>query len=642
MRKLTAACVIAMTSATSAIAAPLLDPLFQDHAVLQRSVPIPVYGSTKPHGEVRVTLDALARTATANEDGRWQVSFPPMAAGEGHRLEASSADGERAIAQDIAVGDVFLCAGQSNMAFEVNAADNARAEIATSSDHGIRSLTIRNKDSIAPLTGFADPVQWVSASPETTGHFSAACYFFATQMRRTSHVPVGMVVAAWGGSRIRAWVSEQGLHAAGLETRDLYLLDLHRDQTASADRGWDREWEDWWHARHGDGPAPWSPDFDFSRWRTAPSGLGPWALWEGSSPDGFVGQMWLRSQVTLTAAQAAQSAVLDLGMINEEDESWVNGRGVGGTSWQPRAAHGIPAGTLHAGVNTIVTNIFCSWRNCGLIGPADTRAIRLADGTSVPLAGPWRYQQMAADEIAPQLPWGPAHGASVIYNGMVAPIGPYALRAVLWYQGESDVHYAGAYQHMLKALIGDWRRQFGPRLPFLIVQLPDFGPIPVKPAESEIADIREAQRRAALSDPLSDYVVTIDIGNPANIHPTNKQEVGRRLALTAQRLLQGDTARLGPRPETARFSDQAVTVQFSDVATSLVSYSGSPNAFEYCDAAPGSCHYAPARIIGPDRIRVQVGPRRPSRLRYCWGDSPVCNLSDASDLPAGPFEMPIR
>ncbi|WP_442678598.1 sialate O-acetylesterase [Sphingomonas sp. ASY06-1R] len=622
--------------------APLLHPMFQDHGVLQRDAPIPIYGAAPAGSEVTVTLGRAVAHARADAGGHWQLALPKMAAGGPYTLQARTASGETQAAQDVLIGDVYLCSGQSNMAFAVRGADNAKADIAAATDPTIRSLTIETKDSLVPLDRFAAPVKWIPASPDTVGAFSASCYFFARERKRTVDVPIGMVVAAWGGSRIRAWVSEPGLRAARLEEANLDLLAQHRLQPEAADRGWSAVWEGWWRSLKLPGDPPWQPGFDAHDWKIAPTALGPWALWNGTSPDGFTGQMWLRTEVTLTAAQAAQPPILDLGVANEEDASWVNGTGVGGTSWTPQARHAIPRGTLHAGANTIVTNIFCSWRNCGLTGPAEGRALRLADGTTVPLAGPWRYAPMPADAIAPQLPWGPAHGVSVIYNGMIAPIGRYGFRAAVWYQGESDVHYAADYERNLRALMADWRRHFRADLPFLIVQLPNFGPMPVRPAESKMADIREAQRRAAIGDARADYIVTIDIGDPHDIHPTNKQDVGRRLALTAASLLDRRPVLTGPRGVRVTRNGQKIIVHFDNVSGALVSYTGAPVGFELCGVAAGSCRFVTASLAAPNAVILDAGSRRATRVRFCWGDSPACMLSDASRLPAGPFELPVH
>ncbi|EQB33787.1 sialate O-acetylesterase [Sphingobium ummariense] len=639
---LLAATMLAAATAPAAQAGPLLHPMFQDHAVLQRDAPVPVYGDAAPGAEVTVTMGAATQRARAGADGHWTLTLPAMPAGGPFTLQARSSSGETQAIADVLVGDVFLCSGQSNMAFAVKGADNAAAEMAAATDGTIRSLTVRTKDSVTPLDSFADPVAWTPASPETVGDFSASCYFFARELKKTEKVPVGLVTAAWGGSRVRAWISEPTLHRTGQEAENVQLLDLRRRDPMAADRGWSAVWERWWRQQGIAGGEPWQPSFDASGWETAPAGLGPWALWKGTSPDGFTGQMWFRTEVTLTAAQAAQGAILDLGAVNEEDQSWVNGQGVGGTSWSRQARHPIPAGVLRAGKNVIVTNIFCSWRNCGMSGPADSRAIRLADGSAVPIAGPWRYAEMPASLIAPQLPWGPAHGVSVISNGMIAPMGPYGFKAAVWYQGESDIHFAPDYQALLGTLMADWRRRFRADLPFLIVQLPNFGPRPDGPVESEMADIREAQRRAAIADPKADYIVTIDIGNPADIHPTAKQEVGRRLALAGRRLLYGEATPTGPRPIDARIEGKAVTLRLGGVTGALAAPDAALPAFELCGPAAGSCRIAPARIAGADTVAIDLTGARPTRLRYCWGDSPVCPLSDGSKLPTGPFEIPVR
>jgi sialate O-acetylesterase len=352
---------------------------------------------------------------------------------------------------------------------------------------------------------------------------------------------------------------------------------------------------------------------------------------------GFVGQMWLSTHVSLTAAQAAQLATLELGRANEEEKSWVNGQGVGGSSQQPIARHVLPKGLLHSGDNTITVNIFCSWKNCGLTGPATTRALRLGDGSSVLLDQPWRYKKI--DElIAPQIPWGPMHGVGLQYNGMIAPIGPYGVKAAIWYQGESNIYFAQHYQATLSAMIADWRKQFGAALPFMIVQIPDYGPAPTSPGESLWSDVREAQRRTAEADPHAALIVTFDIGDPKLLHPTNKQEIGRRISIAARHLVYGETiAPSGARVAAARRNGDSVAVSFKDVTGALTAYNGQPNAFELCDTT--SCRWAQATLAG-DTVTLS-GAGGATRVRYCWGDSPVCTLSDASGLPAGPFEIAI-
>jgi sialate O-acetylesterase len=337
-------------------------------------------------------------------------------------------------------------------------------------------------------------------------------------------------------------VSESALKRLGLDNDDLDLLALSRGDQQAALRRWGAKWESWWAESRPDDGRPWMPDYDDASWRTAPPVLGPWAMWNGTSPDGFVGQMWMRTTVTLTAVQAAKpGAVLDLGTINEEDETWINGKDAGGSSFASRTQHEVRPGVLKEGTNVIATNIFCSWRNCGIRGPAENRALRFADGTIVPLSNPWKYHEVRETLIAPQLPWGPTHGVTMNYNGMVSPIGAYGFRGAVWYQGESDIYFASAYKRTLLAMMADWRRQFeNPELPFLIVQLPNYGPSPAQPAASVWADVREAQRQAALGDTDAAITVNVDIGDATNLHPPNKADLGRRLAIAARHLVYGE------------------------------------------------------------------------------------------------------
>jgi sialate O-acetylesterase len=631
--------ILGLLIASPASAQTLLHPMFADHAVLQRGAPIRIYGQAAPGSEIAVHLGNAASTARAAPDGRWAATLPAMAAGGPYTLEASSGGVSEKVS-DVLVGDVFLCTGQSNMQLSVRRAANAEAEIAAATDGQVRELAVDRVPSAVPLARFSGPVAWKVESPQTAGDFSASCFFFARELRKHVKTPIGLVTVAWGGTRDRGWVSGPGLRALRFYNDDLDMLALYQRDAAAASRRWDTAWQNWWRA-NGKG-APWKEET--SSWPVAPPMLGPWNDWPGLSlPEdtaepgvGFVGQLWLATHVTLTARQAAQAATLELGVVIEEEKSWINGQGIGGSSLEPDARHVLPKGLLHAGDNTIMLNVFCSWRNCGLSGPPATRALRLADGSSVMLDQPWRYKPVET-LIAPQLPWGPMHGIGLQYNGMIAPIGPYGIRAAIWYQGESNIYFAPHYQATLTAMMADWRAQFGTSLPFLIVQIPDYGPLPTKPTESLWSDIREAQRRTAEANGKSALVVTIDIGDPKLLHPTNKQEIGRRLSIAARRLVYGEPIASGARAATAQRDGANVTVRFADVTGPLTAFSGQPNAFELCDAA--TCRWARATLAG-DHVTLEDGGGA-TRVRYCWGDSPVCTLTDASGLPAGPFEITI-
>ncbi|MFO1247705.1 MAG: sialate O-acetylesterase [Alphaproteobacteria bacterium] len=634
-----AAFAFALLATSPAVAAPLLHPMFNDHAVLQRDKPIPVYGNAAPGADVSVLIDGASVTAKAGKDGHWRANLPAMHAGGPYTLQVSSGGQIQSIS-DVLVGDVFLCAGQSNMQLNVRRAGNAEFEIANATDSLVRELAVDRVPSPVRLDSFTSPVSWKVESPQTAGDMSASCFFFARELRKHVKVPIGLITAAWGGTRERGWISHPTLRRFGYYNDDLDMLALYTRDPAAASKRWDAAWENWWHSESKD--SPWKEDT--SSWTVAPKELGPWGDWPGlTAPEGtteagvgiFVGQMWLTTHVTLTAAQAAQPATLALGKAVEEEKSWVNGVGVGGSSIEPDARHAIPAGLLHAGDNTVTVNIFCSWRNCGLSGPADTRAIVLGDGSKVLLDQPWRYKAVDT-RIAPQIPWGPMHGIGLQYNGMIAPIGPYGVKAAIWYQGESNLYFAKHYQEGLTALMSDWRAQFG-AMPFLVVQIPNYGPAPTQPAESLWSDVREAQRKTVEADANAALVVAFDIGDAKNLHPPNKQEIGRRLSIAARHQIYGESiAPSGPRMVSAKRSGNAVTVSFKDVTGALAAHNGAPNAFELCDDK--SCRWTQAILSGNTVTLHGSG----GKVRYCWGDSPICTLTDATGLPAGPFEVPIQ
>jgi sialate O-acetylesterase len=360
------------------------------------------------------------------------------------------------------------------------------------------------------------------------------------------------------------------------------------------------------------------------------------------------GMVWYRRAFRLTPEQAAQPATLSLGAIDEVDQTWVNGRVIRNTfGWGARRTYRLQAGTLRAGANVVVVNVLSTWDAGGMTGPADELALTFDDGTRVSLADEWRYRPVPLSMgRPPRAPWETIAGLTTLYNGMVAPIGPFGLRAVAWYQGESNADEAAEYEKLLGALMASWRSQFGAGLPFLVVQLPSFGAVPTRPTEANWADLREAQRRAVAADGRAGLVVTIDLGEPDDIHPINKRDVGRRLARAARHVVYGEAiAPSGPVPLSAALEPAGVVVTFGHVEGSLVTYSADlAVGFELCGAGPESCRFVAGRIDG-QRVALPFAAssaRTPARVRFCWGPSPRCNLSDRSGLPVGPFEIPIR
>lgn len=625
-----------------AMAQPLLADVFQDHAVLQQGRNIEVWGRAGAGRRVVVSLADIEVETRADPEGRWRANLPPLPAGGPHTLTARSDDGRKQTIRDVLVGDVWLCSGQSNMVLEIRRALDADSEAANVIDDKIRMLTIPTAARQTPASGFASLAPWRKAAPADAPRFSAVCYYFARELRKTTDIPIGLIVAAWGGSRIETWMSHEGLETVGLDQERLAIARLGADDPAEAAARWGEIWENWWRGQAPAGDEPWRVDAATADWRVAP-GVGLWDHWGDPAFVRYTGLVWYRTIVTLSPAQAARKAMLTLGDVDEIDHAWVNGQPVGGGAGRARS-YEIPPGLLRAGDNHIVVNVLNTWGAGGLVGPAETQAIRFDDGSSAALTGPWRIKKAPAEYgYPPRAPWEALAGVSMAYNGMVAPLAPYAVRGVLWYQGESNTGDADRYQAYLAGLMRDWRRQFGAELPFLVVQLAGFGPAPTTPQESGWAALREAQRAAVAADANAGLAVAIDIGDRYDIHPPNKQEVARRLFRAARQVVFGETiAPSGPVPVAARRSKNVVTITFADIEDGLVVYAAdAPVGFEICDAAR-ACRYAKARVDG-DRVSLTLEKNeRPARVRYCWADNPVCTLYDRAGLPAGPFEIAIE
>lgn len=647
---LLAPCSLLAVSVAQAADKPLLDPLFQDHAVVQRDRAIPVWGQASPGESLKIALDGKTVSSRAGADGHWQASLPALPAGGPYTLSVTAADGSSQTAKDILVGDVWLCSGQSNMELQVRRTLNLNSETSGANNDRIRMLTVPQTGASAPQDHFAAPVQWKSTTPQNVPDFSATCYYFARELQKTVDVPMGLINASLGGSRIEPWLSAQALRKVGGYDEALDTLALHAKDPQAAAAQWGAFWAKWWsrqpQVKKGD--EPWNPAASDAGWKAAPKTLVDYQTWGVPELASYTGMLWYRTTVTLTKQQAAQDATLAIGNVDEIDQTWVNGRGVGSSSYggSPRI-YRLPHGLLHAGKNLIVINDLNTYLAGGMMGPSDTRALKFADGSSVPLdTNGWQYREVPRDIGTPPLaPWLTVSGKTTLYNGMIAPLGHYAFRGALWYQGESNTGEADQYRRLLEAYRDDLRAQFGAKLPLLIVQLSSYGPAPTKPAESGWAGVREAERLVAAEDPHSGLAVAVDIGERYDIHPANKQELGRRLARATRHVVYGESLPpSGPLPVAATREGDTVAVSFRDVTGKLVAYSSNhPIGFELCGTQADSCSYADADLRdGKVLLHLDTPPAHGiARVRYCWADSPFCTLYDEAGLPAVPFQLDI-
>jgi len=622
--------------------ASLLHEVFQDHAVLQRDRPIAVWGDAKAGDTVTVTLNGSQATGKADASGRWAVQLPAMAAGGPFEVDAKSSAGIEQKISDVLIGDVFLCSGQSNMEFHVGSALNAWEETKANNPN-IRMLTVPHDTSAKPLSHFRNPVQWQLTTPKSVPNFSAVCYFFARELQKNVPVPIGLIHSSWGGSKIEPWMSDATLRSMGGNYGPLLdVLTLNDTNAQQGARKWGEVWQNWYQGRVPNAK-PWSDATQ--KWAAVPNLSQKWEQWGVPQLADYNGMVWFHTSVSLTAQQAKQAVKLTVGHADDVDTTWVNGIAVGSNAIPDSLrTYDVGKGIFKAGKNLVVVNVLDLYANGGLHGDPNEFFITLADGTIIPLSAGWEYQ-MAPKSVGEPLraPWDATGGVSILGNAMIAPLGHLPMRGVLWYQGESNTGAADSYQALMKTWMKEWRGNFGEKASFYIVQLANYGAPTSAPVESGWAELRDAQRRAVIEDGNAGLAVTIDLGSPTDIHPADKQNVGKRLARAAQHVSYGENITpSGPRVVGAQREGNDVVVNFADIDGSLVAYSNDhPIGFELCTDEKNSCKYTLATIQGSSVHLDTTALSNPTKVRYCWADSPVCTLYDGAGLPASPFEQRI-
>ena len=640
---LTSLLLFALLPAYGAAAEPSLASVFGDHMVLQRERPVQIWGTADAGVELRVSLAGHATEARSDENGAWSVTMPALSAGGPYRLELSGPGGVVRTVDDILVGEVWLCSGQSNMEYPVRHLNEPWRDT-QNPPATIRLLTVGHDHSTRPLSAFRKAEGWTVAQPDAVAEFSAACYLFARELQQTLDVPFGLIDASWGGSAIEPWISAAGLAQLGGFDDRLKLLRTWDTDPAGTVTRFANGWQDWWQSAGGASPGPWSEGFDDSDWALAPAGLGSYQDWQDAGTAGHLGMIWYRNDFELSAEQAAGEAVLELGAIDELDVSWLNGIAVGSQfGWgTPREYH-VAAGVLKSGRNELAVNVYNSWSAGGLTGPPDAMRLRLADGSTVPLGVGWRYRVVPpALGTPPTAPWESITGLTGLYNAMIAPLRGLSLGGALWYQGESNAGRAHTYEALLGAMVADWRAAMRDDLPFIVVQLPNFGALPTGPHDAGWAGIRDAERRVAEADPMTGLVVTLDSADRTDLHPPNKRIVGRRAAAVARGLLFGsDELTDGIVPLRAERRNSTVAVQFAKNGLPLwVAGADAPAGFELC--ARSDCHYVTAHLEDGRVVLDATSIPNATDVRYAWADAPIVNLFGAENLPVGSFRLTIE
>jgi len=608
--------------------------------VLQRNARLHIWGWADPGEKISIRFQNKDYHALTAGDGTWKLILPPMKTGGPYTMEING--NNRLVINDILIGDVWFCSGQSNMVLPMERVkEKYPEEIAAANYPQIRNFFVKTESDITREHTDLLPGHWVKANPENILGFGATSWFFAKKLYQKYHVPIGIINSSVGGTPIEAWTSREGLKdikpyndriaqfgdAAFIDSvqkkrpqpNDVFNTSaLGTDKGLSGPKTWfdttyiPRNWHHFW-----------LPGY-----------------WADQGIKGLNGVVWFRKEITLPPTVSGQPAKLLLGRIVDADQAYINGRLIGSITYQyPPRRYNIPAGVLKPGKNIIVVRVINSSGKGGFV-PDKPYNLTIA-GETIDLRGDWQYKVGQAFEPVNAAPVFSAQNEPTgLYNTMVAPVINYTIKGIVWYQGETNVGRAGEYGRLLKALIADWRSKWQQgNIPFIYAQLPNFNEAQYLPVNSDWAVLREGELNA-LEVPNTGMAVTIDAGEWNDIHPLNKKTVGERLALAAEYTAYGNIEVIpsGPVYQSAKIEEGKIEITFKNVGTGLVASDGEQLSQFAIAGADKKFVWANAEIKGDKVVVWNDKIPSPLYVRYAWADNPDgANLYNKEGLPASPF-----
>lgn len=610
--------------------------IFGSHMVLPRGTKIPIQGKADPNETLVVLIRDQEHTVTADGSGHWEVALDALLPGGPFTLSFMG-ENNQLILEDILVGDLWLCAGQSNMQFSLDMLGQSTTDIPPKADTNLRLFTVGVDVDYLPKKELGSGT-WNRTTPESIKNFSATAYYFGKGLVEEQNVPIGLISSNLGATSIETWMSINALKTfPQFNSVTDKILSTNKDfETINKEleiyrKDWDGE-----HYLKGIGLSEgwYGDDFDDSDWETCNAG----SFWEDQGFGEHDGSFWYRRKFDLNADQLQHDFNLTLNQIDDYDITWVNGVKVGESfGCSNFRNYKVPKEILREKGNSIAIRVF----DIGGKGGIYTSPFW---GNPV-LNGSWKAKKGTAIDPdnfpRPTVVNGSmfSHPA-LLYNGSIAPLEPFPITGVIWYQGESNENRAIEYRSLLEAMILDWRKNWNnPKMPFLIVQLANYKAEDTIPGNSKWAELRESQFKAA-SLPYTDLVTAIDIGDALDIHPKDKAGVGERLSSLAMHYSYGAPYKNGPK-----FLDQKI--RGNKVHIKLHTY-GSPlkslNKYGYVRGFAvagddGKFVWAKATITNKDEVVVHSDSvPRPKYVRYAWSDNPgPLDLVNTEGLPVFPF-----
>jgi sialate O-acetylesterase len=621
----------------SALANVHLPKLFSDGMVLQRNQKIRLWGWASAGKEITVKFKLQVKKVIADRTGKWQMQLDPEPAGGPFRLLIKE---ENTITiNNVLVGDIWVCSGQSNMEFPLALSMNAKEEIQKADYQFIRQFNVPKKVSLQPENDFKGG-EWKEVNPKTAGNLTAVGYFFARELYNKLKIPIGIISANVGGTIIETWISRTAFEQSSafnkminsvptasveaLENQRLNKL-IQKVDSFQGKLPLENEAIGWKQT-----------SFDDAGWKT----MNIPGLWETKGWPELDGIVWFRKEIFIDSVASEKSASLHLGSIDESDKTYINGIKVGETKDDPvtERTYTIPAKLLRKGRNVIAVRIEDKGGGGGFGDSPEKLTIDLGD-SAMGLAGNWHYQIESVTKGGVAI--YPDNYPTLLYNAMIHPLTQSNIKGVIWYQGESNTVRASQYRKAFSLMINDWRKKWGQgNFPFLFVQLPNFGTDnSTNKNESTWAELRESQA-SALSLPNTGMAVTIDIGDSKNLHPKNKQEVGRRLAVIALNKVYGKAVEYSaPVYNYYKIKGNKIIISFKKAGAGFLVKDSSQIIKGFAMAGPDKIFFnADASIKGTTIVVSNNNINKPASVRYAWADNPKdANLFGKNGLPVAPF-----
>ena len=634
---------------TNVCAQVKLSPLFSDNMVLQQKTEAPVWGMSKPNKKIEIitSWDQKTYTIQADAQGKWNIKVTTPAAGGPYEITIS--DGKKVKLSNVMIGEVWICSGQSNMEMQVEGwgkvLNYQQEKMEAENYPNIRFLLVEK--AISPVPGDrlkATENGWQVCSSKSVADFSAAGYFFGRDLHKYQNVPIGLIDTSWGGTYIETWTSKEALATMPDMQKKLEVLNGLPVTKEEREKKFHSDIEDWKKNIEKidkgfiNGKAVWAAtDLEDSSWKT----MKVPGLMQEQGLAGFNGIVWFRKTIDIPANWANKELTLNVGVIDDNDFTYFNGVQVGHTEgWMTPRSYKIPKELVKKGKAVIAVRVMDTGGTGGINGSPGSISLQRSQTDDMQLAGNWKYQVSLTMKDIPHMPVNTANEPNVpgfLFNAMLHPLIPYAIKGAIWYQGEANTGRAYQYRELMPLMIKDWRDRWGCDFSFFMVQLANFTAQQTAPVDATWAELREAQTRT-LHLANTGMAVTIDIGDAFDIHPKNKQEVGRRLALVARAQTYGEKIPYsGPMYDTYRIEGNKIRIYFKHTNGGLKTKNNEVLKGFTISGVDRKFHWADAVIDGNSVVVSSPEVSFPIAVRYAWADNPICNLYNGANLPASPF-----